>query len=225
MSNAGNPSALIISHYYIPSFLAYGPVYHSPDAIVLNQCHPNFFGPMTQPLSNKISLMTHISGDTSAFAYGSKYSLATPPYALPHTISYFEYGYIQFTDIKEIPILDQRHIEFVFYPISSAEALHFPHGIRIQVLHQLKKGITFYSEWNISFRIHIFMLNSHDVNLLIACILMKLQRYVTRRHDFACYWRILLFCGLLRSQHMFFFVLIVLFRLLCIWYINLIILL
>ena len=60
---------------------------------------------MTQPLGNKIGLMTHISGDTSAFAYGSKYSLATPPYTLPHAISYFEYGYIQFTEIKEIPIL------------------------------------------------------------------------------------------------------------------------
>ena len=107
---------------------------------MLNQRHPNFFGPMTHPLGNKIGLMIHISGDTSTFAYGSKYSFATPLYALPHAISYFEYGYIQFTDIKEIPILDQRHIEFDFYPISSAEASHFPCGIRIQVLHKLKKG-------------------------------------------------------------------------------------
>ena len=34
---------------------------------------------------------------------------------------------------------------------------------------------------------------------------MRLQRYITRRNDFAYYWRSLLFHGLLKSQHMFFF--------------------
>ena len=66
------------------------------------------------------------------------------------------------------------------------------------------------------------MLNLCDINLLIARILMKLWRYITRRHDFACYWRSLLFHGLLKSQHMLFWVLIVLFRLVSVFFINLV---
>ena len=77
-------------------------------------------------------------------------------------------------------------------------------------------------DWNINHNIYIFMLNSYDINLLIACILMKLQRYITRRHDFAYYWRSLPFHELLKSQHMFFWVLIVaLFQPMSIFYINL----
>jgi hypothetical protein len=66
------------------------------------------------------------------------------------------------------------------------------------------------------------MLSSDDVDLLIARILMKLRRYITRHHDFANYYRSLLIHGLLKSRHMFFWVLITLFRLMYIFCINLV---
>ena len=58
----------------------------------------------------------------------------------------------------------------------------------------------------------ILVINLYDVDLLIVHILLKLRRYITRRHDFACYWRLLPFYGLLKSQHIFLFILIALFR-------------
>ena len=41
---------------------------------------------------------------------------------------------------------------------------------------------------------------------------MKLWRYITRRHDFACYWRSLPYHGLLKSNHIFLWSLILLFQ-------------
>ena len=45
-----------------------------------------------------------------------------------------------------------------------------------------------------------FMDCSHSVDQLIARIMMKLRRYITRRHDFACYWIGVLSSALLQTR-------------------------
>jgi len=183
-----------------------------------------FIGPMTQHQRhcNRTARMTHMPGGVGTFTYQSQYSLMTQPHAILHSFSFFEYRLNQFPGKIEMPVLlDENQIEFVFHSIPSANTSHFHHSTSAQISCKLKKRLTLYPDWNINRRIYICILNSHDVNRLIARILMKLQRYITRRHDFACYWRSLLLHGLLKSQHMFFWVLITLFRLLCILFIKL----
>ena len=178
----------------------------------------SFIDRMTQHHCNKSGLMTQILGNAETFLYRSEYSFVTQQHVLVGSSSYFEYQHNQFPEKRDIPILHHSQIK-----ISSVDTLHFLHYISARFLHRLKMRLTFCHAWNINCNIYIFMSSSHDVNFLIACILMKLQRYITRRHDFACYWRLLLIHGLLKSQHMFFWVLIALFSPLCIFFINLII--
>ena len=52
----------------------------------------------------------------------------------------------------------------------------------------------------IQYDILSFMDCSHSIDQLIARIIMKLRRYITRRHDFVCYWIDLLLSALLQMR-------------------------
>ena len=194
---------------------------------------PNFIGSMTQ--YNFIHSMTwqvflglvtsldchcpmiQISGNAETFLYQSQYTSS----ALFDSFSHFEYQNIQIPGKRIIQILDHSQIELIFCPISLAEMFHFLRSLSAQFLQKFKKRLTFSHNWIFTNQNkNLLVLNLHDVKLLIKHILMKLGRYVTRSHDFACYWRSLPFHGLLKSQHMFFIVLIVLFRLMYFFFIN-----
>jgi len=221
---------------HMTSSWAYSPVHRYQKTIPLNHSfigpttessflgpttQRSFIGPMTQHHHNKTGPMTQISGGTETFVYQSRYNFVTPQHALVRSFSHFECQHNQFPGKREIQIFNHSQIETIFCLISSADTPYFLRWISTKFLCRLKMRLTLSDDWNINHKIYIFMLSSHDVDLLIACILMKLQRYTTRRHDFAGYWRLLLFHCLLKSQHMFFWVLIVLFKPLCIFCINL----
>ena len=183
----------------------------------VTQC--SFIAPMNRHNHNKTKTghMTQIPEVADAFTYQSAYNLESLPYTLLHSFSHWENQHIQFCGKRKIQILDRCLIKFDFHSISFADISRFLCSIQALFLHKL---IIFHHDWNINCNIYIFVWSSQDVNFLIALILLKLQRYITRRHDFVCYWRFLLFHDLLKSQCMFCWVLMALFRLMCIFFIN-----
>ena len=183
----------------------------------VTQC--SFIAPMNRHNHNKTKTghMTQIPEVADAFTYQSAYNLESLPYTLLHSFSHWENQHIQFCEKRKIQILDRCLIKFDFHSISFADMSRFLCSIQALFLHKL---IIFHHDWNINCNIYIFVWSSQDVNFLIALILLKLRRYITRRHDFVCYWRFLLFHDLLKSQCMFCWVLMALFRLMCIFFIN-----
>ena len=189
-----------------------------------------YIGSMTQhsfigltTLHGYTAPITQIPDNMETLVYQSQYSFVTPQYALLHNFFHSEDEYMGLSRKGETPILDHSKMKLVFGTISSPDTSLFLRRISTLLLRRLKKRLSFCHNRNIENNIYIFLSSSHDLDLLIARILMRLQRYITRRNDFAYYWRSLLFHGLLKSQHMFFLVLIVLFRLTCIFLINLVI--
>ena len=198
-----------------------GPMTHH--SLLGPMTHQSFLGPMTQYCFHKYmtqpSMSQHlfvnqcygndtdsincISDSAAAFVYQSQYIITTPEYAILRSCSPLECENIKFSKKRGTLMFVHNQIKFVSCPILSAHAPNFIRGIGVQLWHNLKQKIMFdYYNWNINCRIFVFISSSHDVELLIAHILMKLQRYITRRHDFAFYWRSLMICGLFKSQHM-----------------------
>ena len=227
------------------SSLIYSPFPHCPETIALNQCHHNnglttqhsFIGPMTQynfigPMTQRsfIGPLTQHCFIVPMTQYGfigplTQHSFIGSMTQCPffcqseystfvHSSSHFECRHTQIPEL--IPLLDHSQIDFLFSSIST-KIFHFLRRVSALRLHKLKKRLIFYYDWNVNHNIYIYVLNLYDVNLLIARILMKLQRYITRRHDFACYWKSLPFHGLLKTQHMLFWFLIVFFRMMYIF--------
>ena len=130
----------------------------------------SFVGSINQHHHNGTGRMTHILDDAQTFD-----SLTTWCHTVLHPVSLFQYGLDYFSGKREIQILNWNQIEFVFCSICSVDASCFSRITGGRILHKLKKRLSFYRDWDINHQIYIFMLNSHDVNHLIARILMKLQ--------------------------------------------------
>ena len=225
LHNAHNTFASIQHLSHMTSSFLPSPFHCSPETIALNQTfmtQHSFIGPMTQysfigpatqysfigpgTQNNFIGPMTQIPSNIKTFVYLSQYSLATLQCALLQIFFGFKYECIQFPIKRVLLILDQ----FVFNSNFSEQMLHLFSYKSAQFLLKLQKRLTLCHNWNINHKTKIFMLNSLQVNvkLLIARILMKLSRYITRRHNFAHYWKSLPFHDLLLLHHIFFWVLI-----------------
>ena len=211
---------------------AYGPFHNCSETIILNQCHHRFIGPRIQ--HSFIGLETQ-QGFIGPMTQHSFIGLETQQGFIgpmtqhscvgPKAQQFFFSPITQQFFFGPVTQISGNMMTFVKYQFCLMTLLH---TFRWSLSHfkdqhiQFSKKRVISLDWNINHNIYIFMLNSYDINLLIACILMKLQRYITRRHDFAYYWRSLPFHELLKSQHMFFWVLIVaLFQPMSIFYINL----
>ena len=165
----------------------------------------NHIGIMNLHLYDNAGPITQIQSDTEMYLYQSPYSLVSQQCLLLLNFSHCERQYIHICRKKELQVES-----------------HFLYTIMHQFLHKLKMRLAFLYHLNINCKIFKYMLSSDDVNLLIAQILLKLQRYITKRHDFTYYWRSLLFHGLLKSQQFFFCLLIALFGLMCFFFTKLV---
>ena len=186
----------------------------------------NFIGPMPQhgficPMTQHSLLgpKTHIPENMKTFEYQSQNSLMTLQQAFHFSPYQFKYQHFKLSEKKIIPKLNHSQFKSVFYSISSVKIMRFLSDLIAHSFHSLKleKKWTICHNWNLN--LEIFLWRSHSVNHLIMRILLKLQRYITRRHDFNCYWRLQ---QLLKTQHMFLWVMIILFKLLCIKSLNLV---
>ena len=204
------------------SNLPVSPFFHFPEAIALNQSYHSYIVPTTQ--HGFISPMTQ---------YGFVGPMTQHRFIGPMT----HYRYIgpMIQHIHIGPMTQYRFIgpmtqSSLFDPINriSGDVETFVYQSQyslVTLLYALIYSFSHFEYLSVQFleerMMLIFVLNFHDVNLLVARILMKLQRYIMRCHDFACYWRLLPFHGLLKSQHMFFFVLITLFGPIYFFFVNL----
>ena len=212
-------------HLLLNNSAAYRPIYHNPPdekMVALNQCHHNTTG---------LTAHQHTTGRTTYHHYKFAYNIVQQHYALGYALPTHV-----LIDVRT-PALDQSQFDFFFSSSTSWNDVSlFP---ECHATHKPKKPLNLAHiwgfcqyiyklalnsplAWDINQRIYFFMSYSHDINYLIARIIMKLQRYITRRHDFCCYWRELLICGLLKSEYMFFLVHMPLFHQLNIFIINLI---
>ena len=155
--------------------------------------------------------------ETSVYCDLSEFKLVTPPITLLSSLFNCKN---QCTGKTQQSILNLNKVNFFFCSITTTYTSQFLLCIKAQFWQKFKKRLTFWYDWNINCKSYIFVVSLHDVYILIARILMKFQRYIIRRHDFACYWRSLPFPQLLKLQYFSFWVLIVLFRPMSIFFLN-----
>ena len=143
-----------------------------------------FIGLMT--LHGYIAPITQIPDNMETLVYQSQYSFVTPQYALLHNFFHSEDEYMGLSRKGETPILDHSKMKLVFGTISSPDTSLFLRRISTLLLRKLKKRLSFCHNRNIENNIYIFLSSSHDLDLLIARILLSRPQHAVSEESAMC---------------------------------------